>query len=178
MSRIGKKPVPIPPKVKVTVAGSRVKVEGPKGVLEMDVPVPITVEQQAQELVVRRPNDERRNRALHGLTRALVANMVTGVSDGFVRNLEISGVGYRAEAKGDTLTLDLGYSHPIKFQLPAGISATVERNTQIKLEGVDKELLGRTAAKIRSFRPPEPYKGKGIKYAEEQIRRKVGKKNM
>lgn len=178
MSRIGLKPIEIPAKVTVTVGGQHVKVEGPKGSLEFNVPYPIKVRQEEGVLRVDRPNDARQNRALHGLSRALLHNMVLGVSRGFVRELQINGVGYRAEASGGRLTLDLGYSHQIKYELPQGISATVERNTLIRLEGADKQLLGETAAKIRAFRPPEPYKGKGVKYVEEQIRRKVGKKNV
>lgn len=178
MSRIGLKPIEIPDKVKVTVGGQHIRVEGPKGSLELNVPYPIKVRQEEGVLKLDRPNDARQNRALHGLSRALLHNMVLGVSRGFVRELQINGVGYRAEARGSQLTLDLGYSHQIKYELPKGISATVERNTLIRLEGADKQLLGETAAKIRAFRPPEPYKGKGVKYVEEQIRRKVGKKNV
>lgn len=178
MSRIGKQPITIPDKVKVAIEGRHVKVEGPKGSLEMDVVEPIAVKQENGSIIVERPSDERKIRAFHGMVRALLNNMVVGVSQGFTRELEISGVGYRAEVSGNTVTLELGYSHPIKYELPEGISAQVERNVLLRLEGYDKELLGRTAAKIRSMRPPEPYKGKGIKYAEEYVQRKVGKKNV
>jgi large subunit ribosomal protein L6 len=143
----------------------------------MSIPVPITVRNDAGVLVVERPSDIRIHRALHGLTRALVANMVTGVTSGFKRQLEIQGVGYRAAVQGTALNIEVGYSHPIRYELPKGISATVDRNVMITLEGIDKQLLGETAAKIRSFRPPEPYKGKGIRYVGEFVRRKVGKKN-
>jgi len=143
----------------------------------MSIPVPITVRNDAGVLVVERPSDIRIHRALHGLTRALVANMVTGVTSGFKRQLEIQGVGYRAAVQGNALNIEVGYSHPIRYELPKGISATVDRNVMITLEGIDKQLLGETAAKIRSFRPPEPYKGKGIRYVGEFVRRKVGKKN-
>ncbi len=143
----------------------------------MPIPVPITVRKDSDALLVERPSDNRIHRALHGLTRALVANMVTGVTSGFKRQLEIQGVGYRAAVQGDALNIEVGYSHPIRYELPKGISATVERNVMITLEGIDKQLLGETAAKIRSFRPPEPYKGKGIRYLGEFVRRKVGKKN-
>jgi len=143
----------------------------------MSIPVPITVRNDAGVLVVERPSDIRIHRALHGLTRALVANMVTGVTSGFKRQLEIQGVGYRAAVQGNALNIEVGYSHPIRYELPKGINATVDRNVMITLEGIDKQLLGETAAKIRSFRPPEPYKGKGIRYVGEFVRRKVGKKN-
>jgi len=163
--------------VEVTLSGTQIQVKGPKGHLEMSIPVPITVRKDAGVLVVERPSDTRIHRALHGLTRALVANMVTGVTSGFKRQLEIQGVGYRAAVQGTALNIEVGYSHPIRYELPKGISATVDRNVMITLEGIDKQLLGETAAKIRSFRPPEPYKGKGIRYVGEFVRRKVGKKN-
>lgn len=178
MSRIGRQPILIPSGVQVTIAERSISVKGSKGQMNWDYPEPITVKQESNAIMVERPDDDRRNRALHGTTRALIANMVKGVSEGFVRKLEINGVGYRASAQGNCLNLDLGYSHPIKYELPKGITAEVEKNVQITLHGVDKQVLGEVAAKVRSFRPPEPYKGKGIKYAEEHIRRKVGKKNV
>jgi len=177
MSRIGRRPIAVPRGVEVTLSGTQIQVKGPKGHLEMSIPVPITVRNDAGVLVVERPSDIRIHRALHGLTRALVANMVTGVTSGFKRQLEIQGVGYRAAVQGNALNIEVGYSHPIRYELPKGISATVDRNVMITLEGIDKQLLGETAAKIRSFRPPEPYKGKGIRYVGEFVRRKVGKKN-
>ncbi|HPA45248.1 MAG TPA: 50S ribosomal protein L6 [bacterium] len=177
MSRIGRRPIPVPSGVEVTLSGTQIQVKGPRGHLEMPIPVPITVRKDSDALLVERPSDNRIHRALHGLTRALVANMVTGVTSGFKRQLEIQGVGYRAAVQGDALNIEVGYSHPIRYELPKGISATVERNVMITLEGIDKQLLGETAAKIRSFRPPEPYKGKGIRYLGEFVRRKVGKKN-
>ena len=178
MSRVGRLPIPLPSGVQVTINGQNIVVKGPKGQLGFDVPPPITVAQNDDHLLVERPNDARQNRALHGTSRALIANMVNGVSQGFQRKLQINGVGYRASAQGSVLTLELGYSHPIKYDLPQGITAEVEKNVEITVKGIDKHLLGEVAAKIRSFRPPEPYKGKGIKYAEEHIRRKVGKKNV
>lgn len=174
MSRIGKKPIEIPAGVKVDINGRLVKVEGPKGRLEREVNDQVEVKLEAQEMQVS-PLDEKTGRALQGLTRSLIANMVEGVTKGFSRVLEINGIGYRAELQGSTLNLALGYSHPIAYPLPKGISAEVEKQTKITLTGIDKELLGATAAKIRSFRPPEPYKGKGIKYDDERILRKAGK---
>lgn len=178
MSRVGRQPISIPSGVQVTLSGRQISVKGTKGQLNWEVPEPITVKQDSNNLVIERPDDDRKNRALHGTSRALIANMVRGVSEGFERKLEINGVGYRASAQGAMLNLELGYSHPIQYQLPQGITAEVEKNVQITLRGIDKQLLGEVAAKVRSFRPPEPYKGKGIKYAEEHIRRKVGKKNV
>ncbi len=178
MSRVGRQPITIPSGVQITIQDRHITVKGPKGQLEWDYPSPITVRQEDVELIVERPDENRRNRSLHGTTRALIQNMVTGVSSGFERKLEINGVGYRASVQDQTMTLELGYSHPIKYELPEGISANVEKNVQITLQGIDKRILGEAAAKIRSFRPPEPYKGKGVKYLEEQIRRKVGKKNV
>jgi large subunit ribosomal protein L6 len=178
MSRIGRQPILIPSGVQVTIAERTISVKGSKGQMNWEYPVPITVKQESDTILVERPDDDRQNRALHGTTRALIANMVKGVSEGFVRKLEINGVGYRAAAQGNFLNLDLGYSHPIKYELPNGITAEVEKNVQITLRGIDKQVLGEVAAKVRSFRPPEPYKGKGIKYTEEHIRRKVGKKNV
>ena len=177
MSRVGNNPITVPSGVEVKYQNSHVKVKGPKGELEWNIPEPITLRQENSQLIIERPNDERNVRALHGTSRALIANMVHGVSQGFVRKLEINGVGYRANVKENILNLELGFSHPINYELPEGVSATVEKNTEITLTSVDKQVLGQTASEIRKFRPPEPYKGKGVKYAEEFIRRKVGKKN-
>jgi large subunit ribosomal protein L6 len=176
MSRIGKKPIPVPQGVKVAVQNSSVRVEGPKGALAHTLPAGITVSNEPTVLTVNRSSDHRTVRALHGLTRSLLANMVTGVKDGFERKLEIVGIGYRAQLQGKNLQLALGYSHPVIFPLPDGVQAEVERQVSITLRGADKALLGQTAAKLRSLRKPDPYKGKGIKYADEYIRRKVGKK--
>jgi large subunit ribosomal protein L6 len=176
MSRIGKKPVPIPPGVKVLVDGSTVRAEGPKGKLAQGVPPGLAVSVADGILTVAREGDSRSLRALHGLTRSLIANMIHGVKDGFERKLEIVGIGYRAQVQGKNLQFSLGYSHPVVFPLPEGIQAEVERQVSITLRGADKALLGQTAAEIRSLRKPNPYKGKGIRYAEEQVRRKVGKK--
>ncbi|MDP8244055.1 MAG: 50S ribosomal protein L6 [Candidatus Hinthialibacter antarcticus] len=177
MSRIGRLPITVPSGVQVTIKDQAVSVKGPKGELKWDVPEPILVKQNDNELLVERPNDEGPVRALHGTTRALIANMVIGVSDGFTRVLEINGVGYRAAVKGTILNLELGYSHPIDYQLPKEVTAEVEKNTVVTLKSYNKQVLGQVAAEVRSMRPPEPYKGKGVKYAEEHIRRKVGKKN-
>ncbi len=174
MSRIGKMPIAIPKGVQVTLKTGEITVKGPKGELHRALPTMVTVKTEGSQLVVTRDNDEQMSRARHGLVRALVNNMVTGVSVGFERKLEINGVGYRAEVAGDKITLALGYSHPVNYQLPKGISAKVDKNIVV-LTGADRELLGHVAAKVRSFRPPEPYKGKGVKYIEETIKRKVGK---
>ena len=174
MSRVGKKPIVIPKGVTITAGSLELKVKGPKGELKRPVPAGVSVKIDGGTALVARAAEDRPTRAKHGLVRALLQNMVTGVSTGFSRELEINGVGYRAEVKGKALQLALGYSHPIEFPLPSGIEAKVDK-TRIVLTGIDKELLGQTAAKIRSFRAPEPYKGKGIKYVEETIRRKVGK---
>jgi len=174
MSRIGKKPIIIPAGVKVAINGLTVKVEGPKGRLERELHDQVDVCLEADQIQVS-PKNTKAGGALQGLTRTLVANMVEGVTKGFSKGLEINGVGYRAELKGTMLNLALGYSHPVEYPLPAGVSAEVEKQTKITLTGIDKELVGATAAKIRSFRPPEPYKGKGIKYADERILRKAGK---
>jgi len=176
MSRIGKKPIPIPAGVKVNVTNGTVSAEGPKGKLSQPVPSGLSASLDANTLVITRDGDDRRVRALHGLTRALVANMVAGVKDGFERKLDIVGIGYRAQMQGKAIQLALGYSHPVVFPLPEGISAEIERQTAITLRGADKALLGETAAKLRALRKPDPYKGKGIKYSDEVIRRKVGKK--
>lgn len=174
MSRIGRKPIEIPKGVQVTITADQVAVKGPKGQLVVHRVAAIEVEEDAGTLVFKRTSDDGKTRAAHGLMRALTNNAVTGVSAGFKRELEINGVGYRADVKGKVLELLLGYSHPINYELPAGVSAKVDKNI-ITLEGIDKQLLGATAAKVRGFRPPEPYKGKGVKYVEERIQRKVGK---
>jgi large subunit ribosomal protein L6 len=175
MSRIGKLPIHLDKGVKASIAGATVKVEGPKGKLEMQLHPGYTAEIKDSEILVKRPGDSSGERALHGLMRKLVANMVEGVGKGFTRVLEINGVGYRAEAKGTQVNLTLGYSHPIVYQLPPGVTAKVERQVVVTLESADRQLLGTVAAQIRELRPPEPYKGKGIKYATETIRRKAGK---
>jgi large subunit ribosomal protein L6 len=176
MSRIGKKPIPIPQGVKIQIEGTRVSAEGPKGKLSQPVPHGLKASVDNGILVIARDNEERHVRALHGLTRSLVANMVTGVKDGFERKLDIVGIGYRAQLQGRNIQLALGYSHPVIFGLPEGITAEIDKQVAITLKGADKALLGETAAKLRSLRKPDPYKGKGVKYAEEVIRRKVGKK--
>jgi large subunit ribosomal protein L6 len=174
MSRLGRRPIPVPKGVTVNTSAGAVAVKGPKGELKRAVPAGVTVKVDAGNVVVTRESDSRDHRARHGLMRALLANMVKGVTDGFERKLEINGVGYRAEVAGQKLTMALGFSHPIIYDLPKGISGKVDKNIII-LVGSDREVLGETAAKVRSFRPPEPYKGKGVKYVEETIRRKVGK---
>src|SRR5437764_15206740 len=176
MSRIGKAPIPIPSGVDVSVAGNEVTVKGPKGSLFRRLPADITVRQDGAQLLVERPDDEREHRALHGLTRSLVNNMVVGVSDGFARDLEIVGVGYRATAQGpDRLELALGFSHPVHVDAPDGITFEVPSPTRITVRGANKELVGQVAANIRKIRKPEPYKGKGVRYAGERILRKAGK---
>ncbi|MBW2066538.1 MAG: 50S ribosomal protein L6 [Deltaproteobacteria bacterium] len=174
MSRIGKRPIPIPKDVTVEIKEDLLQVKWPKGELRKKIHPSVEVSREDDQLIVTVNGDTRKSHALHGLFRALIANMVTGVNQGFQRELEIVGVGYRAEVSGKKATFHLGYSHPIVFELPDGIDAKIEK-TKITLSGIDKELLGRTAAKIRNFRAPEPYKGKGIKYVEESIRRKAGK---
>jgi len=176
MSRIGRKPIVIPEGVNVAIDGQTVRAQGPKGNLAQEVPASLSVAVQDNQVVVSRDSDERMVRALHGLMRSLVANMINGVKTEFVRKLDIVGIGYRAQMQGKTIQLALGYSHPVMFPLPDGISAEIERQTAITLRGADKALLGQTAAKLRSLRKPDPYKGKGIKYSDEVIRRKVGKK--
>ena len=176
MSRIGKKPIPIPSGVEVTISGNHVAVKGPKGTLEIDAPETITVAQEGAELLVSRPDDQRANRALHGLVRSLVANMVTGVSQGFTRDLEIVGVGYRAIAQGPTkIEVQVGYSHPVYVEAPEGVTFDVPAPTRITVSGIDKQVVGQVAADIRKIRKPEPYKGKGIRYADERVLRKAGK---
>ena len=176
MSRIGQAPIAIPSGVDVKIEGRIVTVKGPKGELTRTVPATISVQQVDGQLLVARPDDERDNRALHGLTRSLVNNMVVGVTDGFRKQLEIVGVGYRAEAQGtDGIRLALGYSHPVVVKAPQGISFEVPAPTQIVVSGIDKEVVGQVAADIRSIRKPEPYKGKGVRYAGERVLRKAGK---
>ena len=175
MSRIGKLPVQVPSSVKVTLAPGHVKVEGPKGQLERTLPADITVKQADGQLVFERPSDDFRHRALHGLVRSLVANMVEGVNKGFTKNLELVGVGYRVAKQGEELVLSLGYSHPIRFKPPTGISIDVQDQTKFSVTGISIEDVGQVAANLRGLRPPEPYKGKGVKYAGEKIRRKAGK---
>ncbi len=175
MSRIGKAPVSVPDGVKVTLGDGAVSVEGPKGKLMTTVPAKILVKVEGKELTVSRESDSPGDRAMHGLTRKLIGNMVEGVSRGFRRVLAINGVGYKADVSGQKLNLTLGYSHPIEFALPQGVTAKVDRQTMITLESSDKQALGQTAAMIRGLKAPEPYKGKGIKYQEEVIRRKAGK---
>jgi len=175
VSRIGKLPITLPSGVKITVDVNAVRVEGPMGKLASTLPSGVAVTIDGNVVRVERASDDRKVRALHGLTRKLIANMTQGVSQGFIRVLEINGVGYRAEVKGKEIHMTLGYSHPVVFPLPAGITASVERQVVITLSGADRQLVGEIAAEIRSLRPPEPYKGKGIKYREEVIRRKAGK---
>ncbi|WP_224985159.1 50S ribosomal protein L6 [Geomonas agri] len=175
MSRIGKLPIAIPAGVKVIYNAPEIKVEGPKGKLARVLGGGVTIDVTGDAITVTRNDDTIKSRSAHGLTRTLINNMVVGVSKGFETALEINGVGYRAEVKGNVLNLALGYSHPINFELPAGITVEVDKMTKLKVLGIDKELVGQTAAKIRDFRGPEPYKGKGIKYADETILRKAGK---
>lgn len=176
MSRIGKAPVMVPSGVDVTIAPGRITVKGPKGQLEQDLPERVTVRQDDDRLLVERVDDERQSRAQHGLVRSLVQNMVTGVTEGFHKDLEIVGVGYRATAKGDTrLELALGFSHPVNIEAPEGITFKVPAPTQIQVLGIDKQLVGQVAANIRKWRKPEPYKGKGVRYVGEHVRRKAGK---
>jgi large subunit ribosomal protein L6 len=176
MSRIGKLPIQVPAGVDVTIDGQTVAVKGPKGSLSHTVAAPIEVATgEDGVIVVARPNDERQNKALHGLSRTLVANMITGVTTGYVKKLEISGVGYRVQAKGSNLEFSLGYSHPITVEPPDGITFRVEKPTLLHVEGIDKQLVGQVAANIRSLRKPDPYKAKGVRYQGERIRRKAGK---
>lgn len=175
MSRIGMRTIEVPEKVDVTIDGNHVKVKGPRGEIERDFHPSMTIVRDKEGLRVERPSDRRDHRALHGLTNSLLENMVVGVVDGFEKKLEIVGIGYRAEAAGKGLRLHLGYSHPIEFGAPDGVNLGVESPTVVTVSGVDKEKVGQAAAEIRSLRPPEPYKGKGIKYQGEQIRRKAGK---
>ncbi len=175
MSRIGRLPVSIPSGVDINVNGQAVTVKGPKGELALTVPEPITVARAEATLEVSRPNDERDSRSLHGLTRSLINNMVLGVTEGYEKKMEIHGTGYRVAAKGATLEFSLGFSHPVVIEAPAGINFAVENPTRFSVQGIDKQLVGEVAANIRKLRKPDPYKGKGVRYAGEQIRRKVGK---
>ncbi len=175
MSRIGNAPVSLPKGVSAKVADGAVVVKGPKGELSQVLPHTIKIEIDDAELRLLRPDEKKESRALHGLARALVNNMVVGVSAGFSKGLEIQGVGYRAEVKGKTLNLSLGFSHPVKIDVPEGLKVSAQGNTNLTIEGIDKQLVGQFAADIRSIRPPEPYKGKGVRYAGEHVRRKVGK---
>ncbi len=176
MSRIGRAPIPVPAGVDIDIAGPHITVKGPKGTLERDLPSTITIREDEGQLLVERPDDERQSRALHGLTRSLVNNMVLGVSEGFRKDLEIVGVGYRATPKGDTkLELALGFSHPVTVEAPDGITFEVASPTTIGVIGVDKEAVGQVAANIRAIRKPEPYKGKGVRYRDEHVVRKAGK---
>ena len=176
MSRIGRKPVSIPQGVKLNLDGAVVRAEGPKGKLSQPIPAGLSAKIENNQLVISRSGEDRKVRALHGLARALMFNMVTGVKDGFERKLEIVGIGYRAQLQGRVITLALGYSHPVLFPLPEGVTAEIDRQVSITLRGADKAVLGQTAAKLRALREPDPYKGKGIRYQNEVVRRKVGKK--
>jgi large subunit ribosomal protein L6 len=176
MSRVGKQPIPMAQGVKVEIAGNQVTVTGPKGTLSREMALPgIRITQEDSTLHVTRESDEKQQRSMHGLTRTLVANMVTGVSAGFTKTLEIQGVGYRAQKQGTNLLLNLGFSHPVEVSPPAGIEFNVEGNNRVLVSGIDKELVGQVSANIRKIRPPEPYKGKGIRYQGEVVRRKAGK---
>ena len=175
MSRVGKLPIALPKGVQITLTDLVLTVQGPKGTLQRSIPASLDVEIAKETLAFKRKDDSKEARSTHGLIRALVSNMVRGVSEGFSRGLEIQGTGYRAEVQGNSLNLSLGYSHPIQFPLPEGIKASVDRSNVIRLEGIDIEVLGETAARIRALRPVEPYKGKGIRYSGVHVRRKVGK---
>jgi large subunit ribosomal protein L6 len=175
MSRIGRMPVPMPKEVKVASDPSKIEVTGPKGLLTQPLPQGISISVDGGKILVHRANDQRTSRALQGLTRSLVANMVTGVTQGFEKKLEIVGVGFRVDLQGSTLKLTLGFSHPILYPLPKGIKVEIEKQTLLTVKGIDRQQVGIVAAKLRSIKPPEPYKGKGIRYAGERIRKKVGK---
>lgn len=175
MSRIGKQPIAIPAKVKVEVKGQKVLVEGPKGKLNFDLPKRTSLKVEGANVVVARDGEDAEAKALHGLSRALVNNMVKGVSEGFTKKLEIQGVGFKAAVQGKVVNLSLGYSHPLNYPIPDQIKVTVEENTKLTIEGPDKQIVGRVAAEIRSFYPPEPYKGKGVRYSDERVVRKEGK---
>lgn len=175
MSRIGKQPIVLPAGVKVALVEQTLKVEGPKGKLEQNIPAGITLKVEGSEAKVVRPNDERQSKAYHGLVRSLLANMVAGVTTGFEKELHIEGVGYRAAVAGKKLNLTLGYSHPVEFDIPTGITIVVDQQTEIKISGTDKQLVGQVAANIRFLRKPEVYRGKGVRYKDEVIRRKAGK---
>jgi large subunit ribosomal protein L6 len=175
MSRIGKQPIAIPAKVKVEVKGQTVHIEGPKGKLDWELPRRTSLKVQDGKVVVSRQGDDAQAKALHGLSRALVNNMVKGVSEGFIKKLEIQGVGFKAAVQGTNVNLSLGYSHPVVYPIPAQIKVTVEENTKLTIEGPDRQVVGQVAAEIRSFYPPEPYKGKGVRYTDERVIRKEGK---
>lgn len=176
MSRIGNKPIEVPEKVNVTISeGTQLSIEGPLGKLEWGVPEGIELSQEESTLVFSRKDDSRKNKAMHGTARSLVANMVEGVSKGFQRKLEINGVGFRAAVKGNVLDLSLGFSHPVQHPIPEGVKVTVEENTMITVEGFDKQVVGQFASEVRAYYPPEPYKGKGVRYSDEYVRRKAGK---
>jgi large subunit ribosomal protein L6 len=175
MSRVGRKPIPIPSGIDVKVDKSSVSIKGPKGQLKQDFHPRIGIKLDAGNILVSRSSDDKLDRSLHGLTRSIIANMITGVTKGYEKALEISGVGYRAQVQGRSLMLSLGFSHPVEFKLPEGIDAAVDKQTNITIKGIDKYLVGQVAANIRSLKPPEPYKGKGIKYSDEIVRRKEGK---
>ncbi len=175
MSRVGSKLIEVPDKVKVAIADNHVAVEGPKGKLEMDMPGRTSVSQEGNMLTVARDGDDREARAMHGLGRSLLNNMVVGVSEGYVKKLEINGVGFKALVNGNTVTMNLGYSHPIKYDLPDQVKVTVDKDTNVTIEGPDKQKVGLVAAELRGFYPVEPYKGKGVKYDDERVRRKEGK---
>ena len=175
MSRIGRQPIPLPERVEVRIEGARVVVKGPKGELNREFDRDMVIRQEDGQLVVSRPSDRPKHRSLHGLSRTLLANMVIGVSEGFTRVLELQGVGYRAQMQGEKLVLQVGYSQPVEVVAPPGITLVVEGNNRVLVQGIDKEMVGQVAADIRSVRPPEPYKGKGIRYQGEKVRRKAGK---
>jgi large subunit ribosomal protein L6 len=175
MSRIGKLPIAIPPKVKVEVKGQKVHVEGPKGKLDWELPARTTVKVDNGQVIVSRNGDDSQAKALHGLSRALLHNMVKGVTEGFVKKLEIQGVGFKAAVQGKTITMNLGYSHPINYTIPDQVKITVEENTKITVEGPDRQKVGLVASELRGFYPPEPYKGKGVRYSGEHVERKEGK---
>lgn len=175
MSRIGKKPIPVPAGVTVTANGQNIAVKGPKGELKREIRLPITVKVDAGKILVARPDESREAKSLHGLSRTLVSNMVEGVTKGYEKKLHIEGVGFKAEVAGTTLSLNVGFTHTIKFTIPAGVKVTVEKNVDLSVSGIDKEVVGQTAATIRGFRPPDVYKGKGIMYTGEKLRKKVGK---
>ncbi len=175
MSRVGRKPIPIPSGIDVKVDKNSVSIKGPKGQLKQDFHPRIGINVDAGNILVSRSSDDKLDRSLHGLTRSIISNMITGVTKGYEKALEISGVGYRAQVQGRSLMLTLGFSHPVEFKLPEGIDAAVDKQTNITIKGIDKYLVGQIAANIRSLKPPEPYKGKGIKYSDEVVRRKEGK---
>jgi len=175
MSRIGKQPIAVPPKVKVEIKGQQVHVEGPKGKLDFKLPARTSLKVDGGNIVVSRAGDDAQSKALHGLSRALVNNMVKGVSEGFVKKLEIQGVGFKAAVQGKVVNLSLGYSHPINYAIPDQVKVTVEENTKVTIEGPDRQVVGQVAAEIRAYYPPEPYKGKGVRYVGEKVARKEGK---